>query len=78
MYSFQIAFSSLFEEKCPFTRDYNQVKVVLQNLEDYDKTSIETALHAASQLILSEWGSNAPCQVQLLFLKELGVLTKHI
>lgn len=32
-------------------------------LEEFDKTSIETALHAVNTLVLEEWGNNVPCQV---------------
>lgn len=60
-----MAFSSLFEEKCPFTRDYNIIKAELQNIDDYDKTCIETALHGVNQMVLGEWGNNTPCQVSI-------------
>lgn len=58
-----MAFSSLYEEKCCFTRDYGLIKTELQNLDDYDKTCIETALHGVNQMVLSEWGNNTACQV---------------
>lgn len=58
-----MAFSSLYEEKCPFTRDYNIIKAELQNIDDYDKTCVETAFHGVNQLVLGEWGNNTPCQV---------------
>lgn len=63
---FQIVFSSLYEEKGPFTRDYGIIKAELQNIDDYDKTCIETALHGVNQLVLSEWGNNTPCQVSCI------------
>jgi hypothetical protein len=59
-----MAFSSLYEEKCAFTRDYNLIKNELQNIDDYDKTCIETALHGVNQMVLSEWGNNTACQVK--------------
>lgn len=58
-----MAFSSLYEEKCCFTRDYSLIKTELQNSDDYDKTCIETALHGVNQIVLSEWGNNTACQV---------------
>ena len=60
-----MAFSSLYEEKCAFTRDYTLIKNELQNIEDYDKTCIETALHGVNQMVLGEWGNNTACQVRL-------------
>lgn len=57
-----MAFSSLYEEKCPFTRDYSALKAELKNIDDYDKTCIETALHGVNQMVLGEWGNNTACQ----------------
>ncbi|KAF5293913.1 hypothetical protein FQA39_LY13618 [Lamprigera yunnana] len=68
-----VAFSSLYEERCSFTRDYNAIKTELLKLEDYDKTAVETALNGASQLILSEWGNNVACQVVLITDGNTGV-----
>nr|CAD7575802.1 unnamed protein product [Timema californicum] len=61
-----IAFSSLYEIISPFTRDFESIKQKLQQLEEYDKTSIETALHGVNRLVLGEWGSATPCQVILV------------
>lgn len=61
--NFQMAFSSLYEEKCPFTREYSAIKNELINIDDYDKTCIERALHGVNQVVLSEWGNNTACQV---------------
>lgn len=58
-----MAFSSLYEERCPFTRDYSVIKEELKNIDDYDKTCIETALHGVGHMILGEWGNNTACQV---------------
>lgn len=64
-----MAFSLLYEEKCPFTRDYNVIKAELQNIDDYDKTCIENAFRGVNQLVLGEWGNNTPCQVsKMIFL----------
>ncbi|CAH1962828.1 unnamed protein product [Acanthoscelides obtectus] len=69
----QMAFSSLYEEKCPFTRDYNLIKGELKNIDDYDKTCIETALHGVNQMVLSEWGNNTACQIILVTDGSTGV-----
>jgi hypothetical protein len=50
-----MAFSSLYEEKCAFTRDYNLIKNELQNIDDYDKTCIETALHGVARALFAVW-----------------------
>jgi hypothetical protein len=62
---FQVAFSSLYEIVSPFTRDFDALKLKLQQLEEYDKTCIETALHGVNRLVLGEWGSATPCQVRV-------------
>ncbi|XP_044744686.1 integrator complex subunit 14-like isoform X3 [Coccinella septempunctata] len=71
--SSSMCFSSLYEEKCPFTRDYNSIKATLQNIDDYDKTCIETALHGVNQMILGEWGNNMACQIVLVTDGSVGV-----
>ncbi|XP_066142418.1 integrator complex subunit 14 [Euwallacea fornicatus] len=68
-----MAFSSLYEERCPFTRDYNVIKAELKNIEDYDKTCIETAYHGVSQMVLSEWGNNTACQILLVTDGNTGI-----
>ncbi|KDR17609.1 integrator complex subunit 14-like [Zootermopsis nevadensis] len=60
-----IAFSSLYEIISPFTRDFDALKLKLQQLEEYDKTCIETALHGVNRLVLGEWGNATPCQVRI-------------
>lgn len=61
--SIQIAFSSLYEVLCPFTRDFDLVRSKLSSLEDFDKTCLEVALHGVNTLVLDEWGNGTPCQV---------------
>lgn len=39
------------------------VQEALSNLEDYDKTCIESALNGVSNVVQQEWGSACPCQV---------------
>ncbi|XP_028814755.1 integrator complex subunit 14 isoform X1 [Denticeps clupeoides] len=68
-----VAFSSLWELMVPFTRDYNTLQEALSNLEDYDKTCLESALHGVSNIVQQEWGSTCPCQVVLVTDGALGI-----
>ncbi|KAL3286676.1 hypothetical protein HHI36_001173 [Cryptolaemus montrouzieri] len=68
-----MAFSSLYEEKSPFTRDYNAIKATLQSIDDYDKTCLETALHGVNQMVLGEWGNNTACQIVLVTDGSVGI-----
>lgn len=61
-------FSSLWEQSVPFTRDFETIRTALTKLEDYDKSCLMTALSGLSNLIIEEWGSSAPVQVNFLFL----------
>lgn len=42
---------------------YFPVQEALSNLEDYDKTCVESALQGVSNVVQQEWGSACPCQV---------------
>ncbi|CAG9766259.1 unnamed protein product [Ceutorhynchus assimilis] len=68
-----MAFSSLYEERCPFTRDTNLIKTKLKNIDDYDKTCIETAFHGVGQMVLGEWGNNTSCQIILVTDGSTGI-----
>ncbi|CAL1595818.1 unnamed protein product [Knipowitschia caucasica] len=68
-----MAFSSLWELLVPFTRDYNALQEALGNLEDYDKTCFEAALHGVSNVVQQEWGSACPCQMVLVTDGSLGI-----
>ena len=70
----QIAFSSLYEIVSPFTRDFDALKLKLQQLDEYDKTCIETALNGVNRLVLGEWGSATPCQVRI----PMGILDRTL
>nr|XP_012151502.1 PREDICTED: von Willebrand factor A domain-containing protein 9 isoform X3 [Megachile rotundata] len=61
-----VVFSSLYEVICPFTRDYDSIRSKLQNIEECDKTCIETALHGVNNVIMAEWGNTTACQVVLI------------
>ncbi|KAL0968884.1 hypothetical protein UPYG_G00273150 [Umbra pygmaea] len=68
-----VAFSSLWELLVPFTRDYNTLQEALSNLEDYDKTCLEAALHGVSNVVQQEWGHACPTQVVLVTDGSLGI-----
>lgn len=68
-----MAFSSLWEVLVPFTRDYNALQEALSNLEDYDKTCVESALQGVSNVVQQEWGSACPCQMVLVTDGSLGI-----
>ncbi|CAG5017763.1 unnamed protein product [Parnassius apollo] len=61
-----VTFSSMYEVAVPFTRDYESIKVKLPQLEEGDKTCIETALLGVNQLILGEWGYQTLVQTILI------------
>uniref|UniRef100_A0A3Q3J484 Integrator complex subunit 14 n=1 Tax=Monopterus albus TaxID=43700 RepID=A0A3Q3J484_MONAL len=68
-----MAFSSLWELLVPFTRDYNALQEALSNLEDYDKTCVESALNGVSNVVQQEWGCASTCQVVLVTDGSLGI-----
>ncbi|KYQ58729.1 UPF0464 protein C15orf44 like protein [Trachymyrmex zeteki] len=61
-----IAFSSLYEIICPFTRDYEGIRGKLRIIDECDKTFIEGALHGVNNVIMAEWGNATACQVILI------------
>ncbi|KAG5318313.1 INT14 protein, partial [Pseudoatta argentina] len=61
-----IAFSSLYEVICPFTRDYEGIRSKLRIIDECDKTFIEGALHGINNVIMAEWGNATACQVILI------------
>ncbi|KAF4091587.1 hypothetical protein AMELA_G00038630 [Ameiurus melas] len=68
-----VAFSSLWDLMVPFTRDYNTLQEALNNLEDYDKTCLESALQGVSNIVQQEWGCTCPCQMVLVTDGSLGI-----
>ncbi|XP_068595859.1 integrator complex subunit 14 [Brachionichthys hirsutus] len=68
-----MSFSSIWDLLVPFTRDYNALQEALSNLEDYDKTCMESALQAVSNVFQQEWGSACPCQMVLVTDGSLGI-----
>ncbi|XP_015603703.1 integrator complex subunit 14 [Cephus cinctus] len=73
-----VVFSSLYEVICPFTRDYDSIRAKLQNIEECDKTCIETALHGVNNVIMAEWGNTTACQVILVTDGNPGVGTMSL
>lgn len=59
-------FSALWENLVPFTRDYDEIRRALDDLQEYSKTSIEAALTAAKSHLIEEWGARTPCQAGLI------------
>ncbi|KAF6130498.1 integrator complex subunit 14 [Phyllostomus discolor] len=59
-----VVFSSLWELMVPFTRDYNTLQEALSNMDDYDKTCLESALAGVCNIVQQEWGGAIPCQLQ--------------
>ncbi|XP_053128359.1 integrator complex subunit 14 isoform X3 [Hemicordylus capensis] len=59
-----VVFSSLWELMVPFTRDYNTLQEALSNMDDYDKTCLESALLGVCNIVQQEWGAAIPCQLQ--------------
>lgn len=48
-----------------FTRDYDVIRKALYNVEHYDKTCLGNTLQAASSMILTNWGTQNYCQVNV-------------
>ncbi|XP_029430961.1 integrator complex subunit 14 isoform X2 [Rhinatrema bivittatum] len=68
-----VVFSSLWELMVPFTRDYNTLQEALNNMDDYDKTCLESALLGVCTIVQQEWGAAIPCQVVLVTDGCLGI-----
>ncbi|XP_063781664.1 integrator complex subunit 14 [Pseudophryne corroboree] len=68
-----VVFSSLWELTVPFTRDYNTLQEALSNMDDYDKTFLESALQGVASVVQQEWGASVPCQVVLVTDGCLGI-----
>lgn len=56
-----LIFSSLWEKVVNFTRDYDQIRAALNDLDQYhDKTNILNAIIGVNDLVMEEWGSSCP------------------
>ncbi|XP_042533363.1 integrator complex subunit 14-like [Dipodomys spectabilis] len=59
-----VVFSSLWELMVLFTRDYNTLQEALSNMDNYDKTCLESALVGVCNIVQQDWGGAIPCQLQ--------------
>ena len=58
---FTQVYSSLWERLVPFTRDYDQIKAALLELDAYyDKTNLVNVLNGINEIVTEEWGSQVP------------------
>lgn len=56
-----LTFSSLWDKLVNFTRDYEQIKAALNDLDQYhDKTNVLNAIIGVNDLVMEEWGSSCP------------------
>ncbi|XP_042543445.1 integrator complex subunit 14-like isoform X2 [Dipodomys spectabilis] len=68
-----VVFSSLWELMVFFTRDYNILQEALSNMDNYDKTCLESALVRVCNIVQQDWGGAIPCQVVLVTDGCLGI-----
>lgn len=66
-----MVYSSLWEVKIPFTRDYDQIRSAVDSVTLYDKTCLQDALLGVQEVIQSMWGNTVPCQVGYLHVQTL-------
>ena len=72
-YTALVVFSSLYEVKVKFTRDYEALKKACNTLTTYDKTVFETAFQAIEMLVIEEWGAFTPIELILLTDGHTGI-----
>ena len=65
-YTSLLSFSSLCDVVVPFTRDFEDLKSKLEDVAVLDRTDLHSALLAMVEIVSTEWGSFAPCQVVLV------------
>ena len=68
-------FSSNFETMVTFTRDYTQLKDKLADIPFQDRTDLHSALVTVVDVVVTEWGAFAPCQIVIVTDGSPGV--KH-
>lgn len=59
-----MTYSSSYDIVSQFTRDFDVLKSKLSQLEEQDKSCLEPVLSGVNKLVLGEWGTTTPCQVQ--------------
>lgn len=72
-YTAFVIFSSLYEIKVRFTRDYEAIKKACNSVTTYDKTVFETAFQAVEMLVMEEWGPYTPVELILVTDGQTGV-----
>ena len=72
-YTAFVIFSSLYEVKVKFTRDYEALKKACNNVTTYNKTVFETAFQAVEMLVMEEWGPYSPVELVLVTDGQTGV-----
>ncbi|ELU02608.1 hypothetical protein CAPTEDRAFT_229105 [Capitella teleta] len=68
-----IIFSSLWENKVSFTRDYDSIRSALNDLQEFSKTCLSSAVAAAKSSLLEEFGIRTPGQVIIFTDGNVGV-----
>lgn len=58
-----VVYSTLYEIIVDFTRDYEQIKQVLHNIEHYDKANLQNVLQASTSMMLTNWGQQNLSQI---------------
>lgn len=58
-----MVFSSTCESLVPFTRNYTDLRRGLLSVATQDRSDLGQALRSMVDIVLSEWGAFAPCQV---------------
>ncbi|XP_063698589.1 integrator complex subunit 14 [Culicoides brevitarsis] len=66
-----IVYSSSYETVVDFTRDYDLIRQALGKVEHYDKTCLETVLHAINNRFQTTWGVQNYCQ--LIVVSDCGI-----
>ena len=61
-----LTFSSTCETLSPFTRDYDELRQLLQDVSSQDRSDLTGSLYSMAELVVAEWGSFAPCQLVLV------------
>lgn len=72
-YTALVIFSSLYEVKVRFTRDYEAIKKACNSVTTYDKTVFESAFQAVEMLVMEEWGPYTPVELILVTDGQTGV-----
>lgn len=61
-----------------FTRDYEEIRTELAQLEHYDKTCVGGVLQGINGILTSTWGTQNYCQVLMLTDCGVGMRTSSV